>query len=556
MMGLGVGIDYGLFLTTRHRQLLMDGMEPHAAAARTVATSGRAVVIAGTTVVIAMLGLYASGLSFIGHLGLAAAVAVAVAAVAAITLVPALLGIAGTRIDSLCVRTPVAEGGADHSISGWARYAERVGAHPWRYLGAGLAFLAILAIPVLSLRLGHIDAGADPSSYTSNRAYEAIAKGFGPGANGPLTVVAELPPGTSSATANSLGDQLTTALQQTANVSVVSPPTLSPDGQVLVTTVVPKSGPQDGATDALLGTLRDTVVPDALHGSGAQGYVTGTTAAQLDFRDVVAARLPIIIGVVVLAAFLLLLVCFRSPFLAVKAALLNLVSIGAAYGVVVAVFQWGWGGSLLGVSEKVPIESYVPMMMFAIVFGLSMDYEVFLLSRIREAWLHTKNNHIAVATGLSATARVISCAAVIMTSVFLAFLLSTNVVVKMLALGLGVSVLVDATVIRLLVVPASMYLLDRANWWIPPWLDRLLPHLDPEGHVPATDDVPAESPVDSLGESTADEPAPEPTRRGGRPGRLQWTRLGRRPATKTQSRDSRPRSIHPASQPEDAPEQS
>jgi RND superfamily putative drug exporter len=341
MMGLGVGIDYGLFLTTRHRQLLLDGHEPRAAAARTVATSGRAVLIAATTVVIAMLGLYASGVGFVGQLGLAAAVAVVVSGLTAITLVPALLGIAGRRIDRLAVRTPVAESGASGPSGGWARYAEQVGAHPWRYLGAGLAFLAVLAIPVLSMRLGHVDAGADPPSYTSNRAYEAIAKGFGPGTNGPLTVVVQLAPGTSSGAAQTLGQNLSSTLQKTPDVAKVGAVTTSPDGKVLLTTVIPASGPQDAATDALLGTLRDTALPSALHGSGAQGYVTGTTAAQLDFRDVVAARLPIIIGVVVLAAFVLLLTCFRSPFLAVKAALLNLVSIGAAYGVVVAVFQWG-----------------------------------------------------------------------------------------------------------------------------------------------------------------------------------------------------------------------
>jgi RND superfamily putative drug exporter len=245
--------------------------------------------------------------------------------------------------------------------------------------------------------------------------------------------------------------------------------------------VVPSSRPQDQATDTLLRTLRGTTLPDALSGTGARGYVTGLTAEQLDFRNQVGAQLPVVIGVVLAAAFLLLLATFRSPLLAFKAAMLNLLSIGASYGVLVAVFQWGWGSSALGVSEKIPVESYVPMMMFAIVFGLSMDYEVFLLSRIREGWTATLDNHASVASGLAATARVITCAALIMASVFLSFLLSTNVVVKMLALGLGVSVLIDATVIRLIVVPATMFLLGRYNWWIPRWLDRILPHLEPEG---------------------------------------------------------------------------
>ena len=482
MMGLGVGIDYGLFLITRHRQQVISGRDPRDAAASTVATSGRAVLIAGSTVVIAMLGLYASGVAFIGALGLAAAIAVAVSAVAAVTLVPALLSLAGTRIDRIAVRTPVAESSSDGTDGGWGRYAERIGAHPWRYLTAGAGLLIVLAIPVLSMTLGHVDAGADPQNYTDKRSYDAISSAFGPGTNGPLTVVVELPQGGS---AGSLPQTLQTALSGTADVASVTPVTASPDGALLTTTVIPASSPQDAKTDALLHTLRDTTLPDALSGTGAHGYVTGTTAGQLDFRDIVSARLPIIIAVVIAAAFLLLLASFRSPFLAIKAALLNLLSIGAAYGVVVAVFQWGWGSSALGVSEKVPVESYVPMMMFAIVFGLSMDYEVFLLARVRETWVATKDNHRAVAHGLAATARVISCAAVIMTSVFLAFLLSTNVVIKMLALGLGVSVLVDATIIRLLVVPATMYLAARANWWIPGWLDRILPHLDPEGHPDA-----------------------------------------------------------------------
>jgi RND superfamily putative drug exporter len=264
-------------------------------------------------------------------------------------------------------------------------------------------------------------------------------------------------------------------------VAVVSPVRASPDGAILVTTVVPSSRPQDAATSTLLTTLRDTTLPKVLSGTGARGYVTGITAEQLDFRDQVGGQLPVVIAVVIAAAFLLLLATFRSPVLALKAAVLNLLSIGAAYGVLVAVFQWGWGSSVLGVSEKIPVESYVPMMMFAIVFGLSMDYEVFLLSRVREAWTATRDNHASVASGLASTARVITCAALIMASVFLSFLLSANVVVKMLALGLGVSVLIDASVIRLVVVPATMFLLGRYNWWIPAWLDRALPHLEPEG---------------------------------------------------------------------------
>ncbi|MDC2956614.1 MMPL family transporter [Streptomyces gilvifuscus] len=482
MMGLGVGIDYALFLITRHRRLLRDVDDPAEAAGRAVATSGRAVIVAAATVAVALGGLYVSGVTFIGTLGVAAGLTVLVAAVAALTLAPAFLGVAGRRIDRWRVRTPVDEptGTADT----WHRWAATVGRRPWLFLAVGALALAVLAIPAASMRLGHVDNGADPTDYTDRRAYDLIADGFGPGTNGQFTIVADLRDAqTDSATlSRTLHDALAAApgvARVTTPVAAGNQPTL------LIATVTPDTGPQEQGTSDLLHRLEDDTLPDALAGTGARGYVTGVTAAQLTFRDVVLDRLPVIVAVVVAAAFLLLLTVFRSLLVALKAALLNLLSIGAAYGVVVAVFQWGWGSSLFGVEEPVPVESYVPMMMFAIVFGLSMDYEVFLLSRIRESWLHTKDNHLSVAAGLAGTARVITCAALIMTSVFLAFLLSTNVVIKMLALGLGVSVILDATVVRLVLVPSTMYLLGRANWWLPGWLDRLLPHLDPEGPAPA-----------------------------------------------------------------------
>ncbi|HTZ93764.1 MAG TPA: MMPL family transporter [Streptosporangiaceae bacterium] len=474
MMGLGVGIDYALFLTTRHRQLVMDGTDPVEAAALSLAGSGRAVLVAALTVVIALLGLYASGLTFIGKLGLAAGITVSVAALGAITVVPALLALAGRHIDQIRVRRPVAEASGEHA--GWQRYAERVGAHPWSYLLAGVALLAILAIPAFSMQLGHVDAGADPASSTAKKAYDALSAGFGPGANGPFTVVAQLGPGgKTAAQRQSLASLLHSAIATTPDVAALTPVKATPDGALLYATVLPRTAPQAAATNQLMQTLQNSTLPGVLYASESTGYVTGSLAAQLQFRDVVDSRLPLMIAVVIAAAFVLLLLAFRSPILAIKAGLLNLLSIGAAYGVVVAVFQWGWGSSVLGVSEKVPIESYVPMMIFAIVFGLSMDYEVFLLSRVREAWLRTGDNHASVAHGLAATARVISCAALIMTSVFAAFLLSTSVIVKMLALGLGLSVLIDASVIRLLVVPAAMFLLGKYNWWTPRWLDRLTP---------------------------------------------------------------------------------
>jgi putative drug exporter of the RND superfamily len=475
MMGLGVGIDYAVFLTTRHRQFVMDGTDPAEAAARSLATSGRAVVVAALTVVIALLGLYVSGITFIGKLGLAAGVTVAVAALGACTLVPALLGLAGRSIDRARARQPVAEASAAHA--GWQRYAERLGAHPWRYLGAGASVLAILAVPVFSMRLGEIDAGADPAGSTARQAYDAVSAGFGPGANGPLAVVARLSPHTTAAERRYLWVALYSAITRTPDVAAVSAAAAAPDGALLQATVLARTDPQAAATDQLMITLQDRTLPGVLSAAGATGYVTGPLAGQLQFRNEIGSRLPVVIATVIAAAFLLLLLAFRSPVLAAKAAVLNLFSIGAAYGVLVAIFQWGWGSSLLGVSEKVPIESYVPMLMFAIVFGLSMDYEVFLLTRVHEAWLSTEDNQASVAHGLAGSARVISCAALIMASVFFSFLLSPDVVVKMLAVGLGTSVLIDASVIRLLVVPTTMFLLGSYNWRTPRWLDKITPRL-------------------------------------------------------------------------------
>ncbi|WP_405791800.1 MMPL family transporter [Streptomyces sp. NBC_00029] len=516
MMGLGVGIDYALFLATRYRALLHAGTETLEAVGRTVATSGRAVLVAAATVAMALGGLCASGVGFIGALGFAAGLSVVVAAAASVTLTPALLGLLGRRIDRFHVRRPVAEPTGESDV--WHRWALRVSRRPWLFLVSGLLVLGVLAVPVASLQLGHVDAGAQSTSRTDRRAYDLITEGFGPGANGPLTVVTHLD--SRHIASEGLRKDLAAALQRdlaaVPGVASVTPPVASPDHALLITTVVPTTGPQDRATADLIHTLRDETVPQALSGTGATGYLTGTTAAAQTFTDTLTAKLSLIIAVVVAAAFLLLLAVFRSPLVALKAAVLNLFSIAAAYGVVVAVFQWGWGSSLFGLGEKVPVESYVPMMMFAIVFGLSMDYEVFLLSRIRETWLQHGDNHLAVATGIAATARVITCAALIMTSVFLAFLLSTNVAVKMLALGLGVSVIIDATVVRLLLVPASMYLFGRANWWLPGWLDRLLPHLDPEGPAAGPEVLPPPSPeagparAPAPGHEVAAEPEPAP----------------------------------------------
>jgi RND superfamily putative drug exporter len=423
-----------------------------------------------------MIGLYASGVVFIGLLGLAAVFAVATAALGSLTLVPAALGLIGRRIDRLHVGRTVAETGSD--TDGWHRYAAAIGRHPWAYLSAGVIVVALIAAPALSLQTGHVGAGASPAHYTSRQAYDELAGGFGPGINGPLTIVVAR--STRSSTLTSAETSLGAALARTPDVASVSTPRVTPNAAALVATLVPASGPQNNATTVLFNRLVNVTLPTTLAHSGDVGYVTGDTAAQIQFDLLIAQRIPLIIAVVVLLAFALIMMVFRSLYLALKAALLNLFSIAAAYGVLVAVFQWGWGHSLLGLHENVPVEAYVPMLLFAIIFGLSMDYEIFLLSRVKEVWESTHDNHESVAGGLARTGRVITAAALIMISVFLSFVTSDSVPIKQLAVGLAASVAIDATLIRLLLVPATMYLFGDKNWWLPGWLDKILPHLSVE----------------------------------------------------------------------------
>jgi RND superfamily putative drug exporter len=389
-------------------------------------------------------------------------------------LLPAFLGLAGRRIDSLHIgrkRAVVVE--SHQTFAG--RWANHVGNKPWRYAIISFVGLAALATPVLSMRTGMADDGTGAKDTTYRKAYDLLADGFGEGFNGPLTVVLDGAAGVAKA------DAVRSAIATTDGVAFVAEPVVNQSGDTAVITAIPMTSPQDSKTEALVHTLRDDVLPPTLTGTNSQAFVTGQTAAFIDISEKLASRLPLFIGAVVLLSFLLLMVVFRSVLVPLKAAVMNLLSIGAAYGVVVAVFQWGWGSSALGVDHTVPISPFLPMIMFAILFGLSMDYEVFLLSRVREEYLRTRDSHSSVVAGLAATARVITSAALIMISVFAAFLLIPDVEIKMFAVGLTVAVLVDATVVRMILVPATMALMGDANWWLPGWLDRLLPHMDVEG---------------------------------------------------------------------------
>ena len=479
MIGLGVGIDYALFLTTRHRQHLREGSNSIDSIAKTVATSGRSVIVAAITVALALLGLYVSGITFIGNLGLAASIGVATSAIGAITLVPAILGTFAEKIDRVSIGEAIAEshGGDDF----WHRFARKVQNRPIVFLLIGVVLGSVLVIPLFSIQINHLDASTNPSTYTDAKAFNAISTGFGAGANAQLTVVVEMNSTiySSENSVQSLEKNVASAISSLPNVVAVSQPALTSSAKAFTLNVIPKFGPSDPTTKTLFDSLTTSTLPKTI-GSSGSGYVIGATASAIIFVETVVSKLPLIIAFVIATAFIVLLAAFRSIWIPIKAAVLNLFSIGAAYGVVVAVFQWGWGSSLLGMSQKVPIESYVPMMMFAITFGLSMDYEVFLISRVKEAYLSGMDADDAVASGLSATARVISSAAAIMISVFFAFIGSTAPVIKMLGLGLGVSVLIDATIIRLTLVPAVMTLLGKRAWYMPRWLDRIVPTISVE----------------------------------------------------------------------------
>jgi putative drug exporter of the RND superfamily len=470
MIGLGVGIDYALFIVTRYRQELAEGLLPKEAVTTAMTTAGRAVLFAGCTVVIALLGLFVVNLPFMDGLAAATIVAVLLVLAGALTLMPALLGFAGPAIDRLHIpglfARPAAQGRGF-----WYRWSRTVQRRPWLCGSAALAVLVVLAVPLLSMRLAFSDAGNDPPSLTTRQAYDLLSQGFGPGFNGPLIVAAELPgPGSRVAV-----DTLDTRLRSAPGVASAGPAVLNPAGNAALIVVYPTTAPQAAQTAALVDRLRDQVIPQATARTGMRVYVGGETAAGVDSSSYLSARLPWIIGLVIALAFLLLAAVFRSLVIPVKAAIMNLLSIGAAYGVIVAVYQWGWLSAVFGVSRAGPIDPWIPMMMFTIVFGLSMDYEVFLLSRMQEQWLRHGDNSRAVADGLAITARVITAAAAIMVCVFGSFVVNDPLrILDVFGLGLATAILVDATLVRMVLVPSVMQLLAGANWWMPAWLRRLL----------------------------------------------------------------------------------
>jgi putative drug exporter of the RND superfamily len=477
LIGLGVGIDYSLFVVTRHRNAIKAGRDPEAACVRALNTSGRAVLFAGATVIVALLGLLVLGVGFLNGVAVAAAIVVLVTMTAAVTLIPALLGMIGMRALSRRERRRLAEQGPrDPKLDGfWPRWARFVQEHRVPLAAAALLVMLALAIPALSLRLGSSDAGQDPPSSTTRKAYDLLAKGFGAGFNGTLQIVARTPGGKADL---AKVQQLSAALQRTPGLAAVSPPVPSPNGRIALIEARPATAPQDAATSALITRLRDDVAPNAA--GGLPVYVGGITAIFDDFAGVLTGKLPLFIAVIVLLGCLLLMIAFRSVLIPLTAAVMNLLAAGAAFGVVTAVFQQGFLAGPLGVGTG-PIEAFLPVMMLAILFGLSMDYQVFLVSRMHEEWMNTHDNSHSVRIGQAATGRVITAAATIMILVFGSFLLAGQRVIAEFGIGLASAVFLDAFILRTVLVPAVMHLLGSRNWWLPRPLERVLPRLAVEG---------------------------------------------------------------------------
>ncbi|WP_369364199.1 MMPL family transporter [Streptomyces sp. CG4] len=478
LIGLGVGIDYALFIVTRHRRGLKRGLSVTEAAVHAVATTGRAVVFAGATVCIALLGMLTLRLSFLNGVAVAASLTVVLTVAASVTLLPALLSYLGPRALSRRERRRLDRHGPRPELPTGlaARWSALVERRP-KLLGAlAMAVIAVLALPTLSLHLGTSDQGNDPRTATTRKAYDLLAEGFGPGVNGPLTLVTRV-----AGAADRLAlDNLDDTLRDTRGVASVTPATYDTGGDTAYLTVVPESAPQSQDTSDLVDRLRTDVLPRAETGTSLDIQVGGVTAGYDDFADVIVGKLPLFVGAVISLGCLLLLVAFRSLGIPLKAAAMNIAAVAAAFGVVVAVFQWGWGSELLGLGRAGPIEPFLPVIMVSVLFGLSMDYQVFLVSRMYEEWLETGDNRRAVRVGLAETSRVINSAAVIMISVFLAFVLSGDRVIAMFGIALAAAVALDAFVLRTLLVPALMHLLGAANWWLPAWLERRLPRVSIE----------------------------------------------------------------------------
>ena len=476
MIGLAVGIDYALFLVTRHREYLARGMTIEESIGRAAATAGQAVIFAGATVVIAILGLAVAGVPFMTAAGIATSVIVLIMVFASVTLLPAFLGLAGHWINRLGLHRSKSTDGSTVG-DGWQRWGRHVSKHAWPYAVGVSVFLLALTTPVLGLRLGSPDDGTLPASRTERRAYDLVAEGFGPGINGPLVIAVDI------SQDQTVVEPLVDAITADDGIAAVAPPEINTEAGVATLVAFPTTAPQDEATLDTITRLRAEVLPPVLDESPARAHIGGQTASWADIGAKVADRMPSFIAAVILLSFLLLTSVFRSILVPLKAAVMNLLSIGAAYGVLVMVFQWGWGISIIGLESTAPIDPFIPLFMFAVLFGLSMDYEVFLLSRVREEYLVTGDNDASVIHGIAGTARVITSAALIMISVFLGFALGEDPAIKMVGLGLATAIFVDATIVRMVLVPATMKLMGDANWWIPSWLDRLLPTIGIEGET-------------------------------------------------------------------------
>jgi putative drug exporter of the RND superfamily len=483
MIGLGVGIDYALFILTRFRNGLDEGMEKREAAIAAVDTAGRAVLFAGVTVIIALMGMFLLGLSFLYGVAMAAALAVLMTMIAALTLLPALLTIAGRWVDRLRIPGLGSRKPSTAENTRWFRWSREIQRRPVASALISGGLLILLCVPTLSLRLGSNDAGTDPAGTTTREAYDLLAEGFGPGFNGPFSIVAELPAKGDDAALT----ELRRTLRGEAGVAETTEVMLNPAQNTGVFQVYPTTSPQSEKTTELLDHIRGELIPPLEQRTGAQVHVGGITAIFEDFGTAIADKLPLFIGVVVLLSALLLMAVFRSVLVPIKAVVMNLLSIGAAFGIIVAVFQWGWGASLIGVDGTGPIISFFPIFLFAIIFGLSMDYEVFLMSRIHEEWEHNHDATEAVTRGLALTGRVITAAAAIMCTVFLSFMIGEDRIIKLFGLGLAAAVFIDAVIIRSVLVPAVMQLFGERAWWLPGWLDRILPrlHVEPAEGDPA-----------------------------------------------------------------------